>query len=786
MAKQRILKNLLVLGINILQLLCLLPNAHSQVINLDSLQVDSSVVDTSITSKLKILSDKFQQYNPLYLNNINTALLDTEIKTINGSFDNKSLSLDSFYNEQALDTLLRYQEQINTSLSRLKTLQQTITGYQSNLQSLREKITLLKTDPILINKQSTEDSTSINNNKNEALKIQIQTTDLRIKHKLDSLRQLITLAEYALQKGVNVRNDVSEKINTVTTLNKNQESKYIWSAPKKITGKNLISSFKANNESRRTVSRVFSSNWSALFLLVLLSIGFSYWIYRNYRYLYGKNKKGNKSLIEGKNLKIGAQGILFLLTFFPFFMPQVSTLVIQVVVLITVLTFTFLMVLKGKFAKKEIRWWLGLTILYVFILLINNFLNNGFFIRIIALLLNLIAFFFCYSLRSYFRRNNSRIKIKKVVFLLFIIFNLLAIGMNVYGKVVYSKSLSISSIVGLVQYICLIGFIQVIKDAFSLQFEVSEKAGGFFKSVTKLKAQITLKKVLNFIALILWFTVLFINLGLIRYVLNGLNIFISEPHSVGGISFTWGNIFLFILIIAISNWFQKHLPLFFSDSSNKAYSTVPETQGSKIALLRLIIVIGGCLFGVGALGISMDKLTIILGALSVGIGLGLQNIFNNFVSGVILIFDKPFRIGDFVELADKKGRVQDIGIRSSTLITQEGAEIIIPNGDFLSGRLVNWTLSKSYSKSGITIKVSSNSDIDRIIKLVEEEACGIEYTKKDVPIEILYSNITPDSVDLRVNCWIDNIYNEQLFKSKLLQVLFARFKREEIEITNIE
>src|SRR5690606_13606013 len=200
---------------------------------------------------------------------------------------------------------------------------------------------------------------------------------------------------------------------------------------------------------------------------------------------------------------------------------------------------------------------------------------------------------------------------------------------------------------------------------------------------------------------------------------------------------------------------------------------------------RLIVVIGGFLFGVSALGISMDKLTIIIGALSVGIGLGLQNIFNNFVSGVILIFDKPFSVGDFVELADKKGRVQDIGIRSSTLITQEGAEVIIPNGDFLSNRLVNWTLSESYSQSGITILIDSNSDIPKIFQLIEEEVKDMPHIKVDMPVEILYSKVTTDAIELKINCWITNIYREQQFKSQLLQLLFSRFKKEGINMSSV-
>src|SRR5690606_38367601 len=144
---------------------------------------------------------------------------------------------------------------------------------------------------------------------------------------------------------------------------------------------------------------------------------------------------------------------------------------------------------------------------------------------------------------------------------------------------------------------------------------------------------------------------------------------------------------------------------------------------------------------------------------------------NNFVSGIILIFEKPFQIGDFIELADKRGRVQKIGIRSSTLLTQQGAEVIIPNGDLLSGRLVNWTLSTSYSKSELTLKLAPSVDIEIAKTILMEEVQKNEFTMKEIPTEILYNMVGADGIEFKIQCWIINIYQESLFKSRLLAAL---------------
>ena len=96
---------------------------------------------------------------------------------------------------------------------------------------------------------------------------------------------------------------------------------------------------------------------------------------------------------------------------------------------------------------------------------------------------------------------------------------------------------------------------------------------------------------------------------------------------------------------------------------------------------ELLLVVVGFALATAATGLPLSKIAIVFGALSVGIGLGLQSIVNNLVSGIILIFERPFHVGDFIEVAGKAGRVQDIGIRSSKLTSVSGSEIIVPNGD---------------------------------------------------------------------------------------------------------
>ena len=171
-------------------------------------------------------------------------------------------------------------------------------------------------------------------------------------------------------------------------------------------------------------------------------------------------------------------------------------------------------------------------------------------------------------------------------------------------------------------------------------------------------------------------------------------------------------------------------------------------------ITRLILLITGFLLAVAASGLPVDRITVILGALSVGIGLGLQSIVNNFVSGIILIFDRPLRIGDTVELGDKKGRVKEIGIRTSTLLTEEGAEVIIPNGDVLSRNIINWTLSSNHIRQSMTFTVDKSDQVKNLATdAIKEIVLKNENVLKDKTPEVILTNLNSKNMELKIFFW---------------------------------
>jgi small-conductance mechanosensitive channel len=131
-------------------------------------------------------------------------------------------------------------------------------------------------------------------------------------------------------------------------------------------------------------------------------------------------------------------------------------------------------------------------------------------------------------------------------------------------------------------------------------------------------------------------------------------------------------------------------------------------------LLLLLVAVAA----LSAAGIELNKFTVLTGAIGVGLGFGLQNIVNNFVSGLILLFERPIHVGDTVEVGGLVGVVRRIGARSSTVVTFQGAEVIVPNSNLLSNQVINWTLSSQWRRVDVPIRIAYGNDPERVIKLL--------------------------------------------------------------------
>jgi potassium-dependent mechanosensitive channel len=182
-----------------------------------------------------------------------------------------------------------------------------------------------------------------------------------------------------------------------------------------------------------------------------------------------------------------------------------------------------------------------------------------------------------------------------------------------------------------------------------------------------------------------------------------------------------------------------------------------------------------------AAGLSLDKLTIVAGALSVGIGFGLQSIVNNFVSGLILLWERPLRVGDWIAVGGEEGIVKRINVRATEIETFDKASLIVPNSEFISGRVKNWVHSNRQARIIIPISVKNSTDPKRIEAILNEVALAHRDVLSQPAPRVLFMKITDSSLDFELRCIVD-VDVMATTRSELLFALYARLQTEGIDM----
>jgi potassium efflux system protein len=191
------------------------------------------------------------------------------------------------------------------------------------------------------------------------------------------------------------------------------------------------------------------------------------------------------------------------------------------------------------------------------------------------------------------------------------------------------------------------------------------------------------------------------------------------------------------------------------------YSRMTLPRGVPYALstlTRYTLLLAGFLLALATLGLDLTKITVLVSALGLGLGFGLQQIMNNFVSGLILLFERPVQVGDSIEMGDLSGDVLRIGIRSSTVRTSRGAEVIVPNSKMIEERVTNWTLSDRRRRIELQIGVKGDVDAERVIDLLTEVARRDARVIPTPPPEALLIRFGGDTTDFELRFWTDDAH----------------------------
>ncbi len=213
--------------------------------------------------------------------------------------------------------------------------------------------------------------------------------------------------------------------------------------------------------------------------------------------------------------------------------------------------------------------------------------------------------------------------------------------------------------------------------------------------------------------------------------------------------------------------------------------SIGHKEGSRFAVLALIrycIVIFGVCWSFTRIGIGWDKVQWLAAAFTVGLGFGLQEIFANFVSGIILLFEQPMRVGDIVTVGEVSGRVTHINTRSTTINCWDRRELIIPNKEFITGKLMNWTLSDNLNRIVFKIGVAYGSDVENVEKTLMRIARfqkGVVWKPKPL---VIFKGFGDNTLDFELRVYINDMDDYTDVWHGINCAIDAEFRKEGIEI----
>ncbi len=238
--------------------------------------------------------------------------------------------------------------------------------------------------------------------------------------------------------------------------------------------------------------------------------------------------------------------------------------------------------------------------------------------------------------------------------------------------------------------------------------------------------------------------------------------FLNTRLERGSLSTSVGDIAAFFLTMLGAYWLSTFIRFMLEED---VYPRTRIAAGQSYAvsnLLNYAILAVGFLLALAVLGMDLTKMTVLLGALGVGIGFGLQSVVNNFVSGLILLFERPIHVGDTVQVGSLQGRVRRIGIRASVVRTAQGAEIIVPNAQLITEQVTNWTLSDQLRRLDLPVGVNYGAEPKKVSELLETAAGAHPKVLQDPAPRGLFMSYGDSSINFELRAWTEQANSMQV------------------------
>ena len=439
-------------------------------------------------------------------------------------------------------------------------------------------------------------------------------------------------------------------------------------------------------------------------------------------------------------------------------------------------------VVLTSYVYKTASWYRTIISFLIFSLTVTMFLHAINLPQPLVHICVLGSSFVCltYSLRMFFSRKKIQSKQTNITFkLFFFMFPLVVFfaGVGGYEQVallIFDRVLSIISItliVWLIQKI-LSGLLELILSSIPVSI-IRQNAANI---VSDIAPAIILIHSILWLFLILNYLSVFPTLG------ETLSALVSIEFSLFSHTITPNSILVIIFTIYATSLTSRGINAFLIQEMLPRYRVTRGVQESITRLVHYSIVIIGFLVLLKLLGFKLGDIALIGGALGVGIGFGLKEIVNNFVSGLILLFERPVKVGDIIVVGQDMGEVTALGLRATTVQTFDNAEIVIPNAELITSSVTNWTLAEKRVRLKIPVGVAYGTDISNVLKILLSCADSNPTVLTQPPPKALFLAFGDSSLDFELRAWISDFNDSLMVRSELNQDIENEFQMAGIEI----
>jgi small-conductance mechanosensitive channel len=314
----------------------------------------------------------------------------------------------------------------------------------------------------------------------------------------------------------------------------------------------------------------------------------------------------------------------------------------------------------------------------------------------------------------------------------------------------------------------------------SLQTKPAQKFNVVRNQANKIK--ITTAKIIRAIVFVWSLFVIMKNFFIRDEIIGWLEEALGRVWEIGNLKLAIGNILLFFISIWLAVQIARFVRFILEGDVLPRLNLARGVPGAISSITTYAIIGFGIILATVTAGIDLSSFALLAGALGVGIGFGLQDLVKNFISGLILIFERPIQIGDAVQVEELSGRVKRIGIRSSIIKTWDGAEVIVPNGNLISNKLINWTMSDQLRRIDIKVGVAYGTDVNLVMETLLECAKQNESLLTSPAPYVLFNDFAESYLEFELRSWTSNYSDWVEIRSDIRVAIDKAFKEKKIVI----